>query len=86
MADLAVTIPSPLEAAARDLSTQRRSSLDSLVGAALSEYLRSRVRRIYQISTSTALVEGVYSGSASSSALLEHGDFGVGTFESVRES
>src|ERR1700745_1364988 len=37
----------------------------------------------YQISTSTALVEGVYSGSISSSVLLEHGDFGLGTFEGL---
>jgi acetolactate decarboxylase len=38
---------------------------------------------LYQISTSTALVEGVYSGSILSSALLEHGDFGLGTFEDL---
>jgi acetolactate decarboxylase len=83
MADLAVRIPSSLEAAARDLSTQRKTSLESLVSAALSEYLHSSPRRVYQISTSTALVEGVYSGSVWSSALLEQGDFGVGTFEGL---
>src|ERR1700751_3708682 len=38
---------------------------------------------LYQISTSTALVEGVYSGSVCSSVLLEHGDFGLGTFEDL---
>src|SRR3954470_2162514 len=38
---------------------------------------------LYQISTSSALVEGVYSGSVSSSVLLEHGDFGLGTFEDL---
>jgi alpha-acetolactate decarboxylase len=38
---------------------------------------------LYQISTSTALVEGVHSGSVSSSVLLEHGDFGLGTFEAL---
>ena len=38
---------------------------------------------LYQISTSTALVEGVHSGSVSSSVLLEHGDFGLGTFEGL---
>ena len=40
-------------------------------------------RSLYQISTSTALVEGVHSGSVSSSVLLEHGDFGLGTFENL---
>jgi len=38
---------------------------------------------LYQISTSSALVEGVYSGSVCSSVLLEHGDFGLGTFEDL---
>jgi acetolactate decarboxylase len=38
---------------------------------------------LYQISTSSALVEGVYSGSVTSSILLEHGDFGLGTFENL---
>jgi acetolactate decarboxylase len=80
MANLAVTIPSSLDAAARNLSVLRKTSLDNLVSTALSEYLHSSPRRMYQISTSTALVEGVYSGSVSSSILLEHGDFGVGTF------
>lgn len=40
-------------------------------------------RHMYQISTSSALVEGVYSGSLSSLTLLEHGDFGLGTFEGL---
>jgi len=83
MAKLAATIPSSLDATVRDLSRQRKTSLDSLVSAALSEYVHSSPRRMYQISTSTALVEGVYSGSVSSSILLEHGDFGVGTFEGL---
>src|SRR6266480_1823936 len=38
---------------------------------------------LYQISISSALVEGVYSGSVCSSVLLEHGDFGLGTFEGL---
>jgi acetolactate decarboxylase len=83
MANLAVTVPSSLEATARDFSTQHKTSLDDLVSAALNEYLHASPRRMYQISTSTALVEGVYSGSVSSSVLLGHGDFGLGTFEGL---
>jgi acetolactate decarboxylase len=83
MANIAVAMSSSLELAARDLSIQRHTSLDSLVSAALTEYLQSSARRMYQISTSTALVEGVYSGSVSSSTLLEHGDFGLGTFDGL---
>jgi acetolactate decarboxylase len=40
-------------------------------------------RYIYQISTSSALVEGVDSGLIASSALLEHGNFGLGTFDGL---
>jgi acetolactate decarboxylase len=83
MANLAVTIPSSLEVAVRHLSIERKTSLDNLVGASLSEYLISSPRRMYQISTSTALVQGVYSGSLSSSTLLKEGDFGLGTFEGL---
>jgi acetolactate decarboxylase len=42
-----------------------------------------KMSALYQISTSTALVEGVHSGSVSSSVLLKHGDFGLGTFEGL---
>src|SRR5271166_2186209 len=83
MAHLAVKISSLLEVAARDVSIERKTSLDHVVGVALTEYLQSSPRRMYQISTSSALVEGVYSGSVSSSTLLEQGDFGVGTFEGL---
>jgi acetolactate decarboxylase len=83
MANLAVKISSLLEATARDLSRERKTSLDNLVSAALTEYLCSSSRRMYQISTSTALVEDVYAGSIPSLTLLENGDFGLGTFEGL---
>jgi acetolactate decarboxylase len=83
MANLSVTIPSSLEAEARDLSAKKRSSVDGLVADALSEYVHSYGRNIFQISTATALVEGVYSGSISSSILLQRGNFGLGTFENL---
>jgi acetolactate decarboxylase len=83
MADLTVKISSLLESVARDFSIEHKTSLDNLVGAALSEYLLSSPRRMYQVSTSTALVEGVYSGALSSWTLLQEGDFGLGTFEGL---
>jgi acetolactate decarboxylase len=80
---LTVVIPSSVNIAARDAAAKRGTSLDSLVSAALGEYLKSDRHRIYQISTSTALVEGVYKGAVSSRTLLEHGSFGLGTFENL---
>src|ERR1700684_2312844 len=83
MANLTVKISSLLESVARDFSIEHKTSLDNLVGLAMSEYLLSSPRRMYQVSTSTALVEGVYSGALSSWTLLQEGDFGLGTFEGL---
>ena len=38
---------------------------------------------LYQVSTATALVEGIYQGAVQIAALREHGDLGLGTFESL---
>jgi len=38
---------------------------------------------LYQVSTSIALVEGVYQAAVRVGTLLEHGDLGLGTFESL---
>jgi acetolactate decarboxylase len=83
MPTLTVVIPSSLDNAARDSAASRGTSLDNLVGAALGEYLDSNRHRMYQISTSTALVDGVAQGAVSVKTLLEHGDFGLGTFENL---
>jgi len=83
MPTLTVVIPSSLDIAARGSAADRRTSLDNLVGAALSEYLDANRHRMYQISTSTALVDGLSQGAVSAQILLEHGDFGLGTFENL---
>lgn len=83
MPTLNVVIPSSLDIAVRDSAAMRGTSIDNLVGVALGEYLDSNRHRMYQISTSVALVEGVTQGAVSSHALLEHGDFGLGTFENL---
>ena len=38
---------------------------------------------LYQVSTSTALVEGIYNGGVRISTLREHGDLGLGTFQAL---
>jgi len=44
---------------------------------------RTDEARLFQISTTAALVQGVLQGALSSSLLLKNGDFGVGTFEDL---
>jgi acetolactate decarboxylase len=82
-ANVSAIFPASLELAVRDAADRRGISTDGFVSAVLDEYLQSFPRRIFQISTSAALVDGVSSGSLSSSTLLEHGDFGLGTFEGL---
>ena len=38
---------------------------------------------LYQVSTASALVEGIYQGAVRVSTLREHGDLGLGTFEGL---
>ena len=83
MPTLNIVVPTSVDASLRAAAIKRRTSLDSLASAALSEYLKSDDHRMYQISTSNALVEGVYSGAIASRYLLQHGDFGLGTFENL---
>jgi acetolactate decarboxylase len=54
-----------------------------IVRAALAEYLRVDHATLFQVSTSSALVEGIYKGAVSIGQLREHGDFGLGTFEGL---
>ena len=61
------------------MTTKATTTIDYIVQPIADEC----VNTLYQISTSSALVEGVYSGSVSSSVLLKHGDFGLGTFENL---
>jgi acetolactate decarboxylase len=83
MPTLTVVIPSSLDGAVQEAAGQRGQSVDSIVSLALAEYLNAQDHRMYQISTSGALVEGVDKGAVCSRTLLEHGDFGLGTFENL---
>ena len=57
-----------------------QSSCDHVVSMALSQCLGRPLHTLFQVSTSAALVEGLYQGAVRVSRLLRHGDFGLGTF------
>jgi acetolactate decarboxylase len=78
--NLCVVIPPSLEVALKNAVARQASSLDSIVTAALSAYFQTS-HRAFQVSTSAALVQGVYQGAVSSRVLLANGNFGLGTFE-----
>ena len=54
--------------------------LSDLVDALLSDALGLSRHSLFQVSTSNALVQGVFEGVVSVGELLVHGDFGLGTF------
>lgn len=58
-------------------------SLDHIVQEALARSLDVDHHTVYQVSTSTALVQGIYQGCVTVDTLKTHGDFGLGTFDGL---
>lgn len=54
-----------------------------MVRKALADYLDLEHQTLWQLSTSTAVVEGVFGGALQVKDLIDHGDFGLGTFEQL---
>jgi acetolactate decarboxylase len=57
--------------------------LAHVVMSALAEALDVERATLFQVSTSTALVKGVYNGVVTVGQLKRHGDFGLGTFDGL---
>jgi acetolactate decarboxylase len=74
------TVPDSLYNALLERMKTDKASCDHVVSAALSQCLRHPIHTLFQVSTSAALVEGLYQGAVRVSRLLGHGDFGLGTF------
>jgi len=66
---------------ARAAATGR--SVDEVVQQALADALDLDHHSAFQVSTSGALVDGVYQGAVTIGDLLGHGDLGLGTFEDL---
>jgi len=83
MANLDTTIPTSLKVALDAEVTRIGATPSSVVTAALSQYLAMPVHTLFQVSISGALVAGVYDREVSVKSILEHGDFGLGTFANL---
>ncbi len=64
-------------------SASSGQSVSHIVQAALAESLDIEHHSIFQVSTSGALVQGLYQGCVSVADLRRHGDLGLGTFEDL---
>src|SRR5580700_898868 len=80
MRTISCNLPDSLYAALRERMAADKETCDHLVASALAKSLGTQLHTLFQVSTSAALVEGLYQGSVRVSRLLRHGDFGVGTF------
>ena len=58
-------------------------TIDHVIQRALAEVLDIEHHTMYQVSTSGALVQGVYQGCVTVGDLKNHGDFGLGTYDSL---
>jgi len=72
-----------LWATLQEHSRKTNEPVSYIVSRALAEYLQVSHSTLYQISTATALVEGIYQGAVRLRTLREHGDLGLGTFENL---
>ncbi|HEY2472914.1 MAG TPA: acetolactate decarboxylase [Terracidiphilus sp.] len=78
-----VPISKSLQDALNKLSKETGEPISQLVSDTLSRFLRVPLHTLFQVSTSGALVQGVYERAVSSKLLLNYGDFGLGTFENL---
>src|SRR6478672_10581565 len=83
MPKVTANIPASLKTILEDEIAKTNGNESSVITAALSQYLKAPVHTLFQVSTSGALVAGVYSSAVSVKGILEHGDFGLGTFANL---
>jgi len=83
MPQLTVNLTPDLWQAIRVEGDQQGDDPAGIVLNALSEYFDNNRDRLYQVSTSSALVEGVAEGAVDIGTLRKYGDLGLGTFEQL---
>jgi acetolactate decarboxylase len=83
MPELKCTLSTALWDLLQARSQRTREPLGHIVSEALAVYFDVAHHTIYQVSTATALVEGIYQGAVRIGVLREHGDLGLGTFEEL---
>jgi acetolactate decarboxylase len=80
---LSVEIPDSLSDALGQRSKATGEDSGTFVSRALRRALGKPVHTLFQVSTSRALVQGIYQEAVASDELMRHGDFGLGTFDEL---
>ena len=84
MASLEIDLPPSLLETLVARSRADGVSVDRLVSQAVAAFLDMPLHTLFQVSTSRSLVAGKYQGVITCAKLLQHGDFGMGTFAGLR--
>jgi acetolactate decarboxylase len=80
---LTCQISRSLQNALEKRSKEIGESTSHIVSSSLSQCLGLPQHTLFQVSTSGALVQGVYEKAVSTNCLLNYGNFGLGTFENL---
>jgi acetolactate decarboxylase len=80
MPTLTTDIPTSLRLALDKEIARSGGDESAVITEALAAHLGTRVHTLFQVSTSGALIAGVSTGAVSVKTILDHGDFGLGTF------
>src|SRR6201993_3499017 len=83
MPEISLNIPQSLKAALDAEASRSGQGVSSVVTGALGRYFEKPIHTVFQVSTSGALVAGVYDREVTVQAILGHGDFGLGTFANL---
>jgi acetolactate decarboxylase len=78
-----IPISKSLQNVLEKLSKETGEPISHLILTALSHCFDVPQHTLFQVSTSGALVQGIYERAVSSRFLLDYGDFGLGTFENL---
>jgi acetolactate decarboxylase len=83
MPKLICQVSTSLQTVLEKRSKENGESIDYLVTSTLSRCFGVSLHTLFQVSTSGALVQGIYERAVSSAVLLNYGDFGIGTFDNL---
>ena len=81
MPRVTLDLPEQVVYALQSRSRAAGEAVSDTAARVLEHALLPPVRTLFQVSTSRALVQGIYCEALSIAQLLEHGDFGLGTFD-----
>ena len=80
---LELSLPQNVKEALAHYCEQSGDTPERTALRAIADFLDLEHHTVYQVSTSSALVEGVLQGAVQLREVLKHGDFGLGTFHGL---